>query len=133
MKLNPYLHFAGEAQEAMEFYQKVFNANVALLNRYGEAPFPSPEEYKDAILHARLEFGENILMLSDVMPGRKPEKGDHVTLAPGFETEDETRAVFEQLAAGGTIDMPLEHQFWGALYGQVTDKFNVEWMLNSNS
>jgi PhnB protein len=131
MKLNAYLHFTGQAAAALDFYQQVFDAKIGLINRYGEAPFPAPEEYKDHILHARLEFGDNILMLSDAMPGRQPVVGNNMTLALGFESEEETRAIFEKLAEGAQIEMPLEHQFWGALYGQLIDKFGISWMLNS--
>ena len=129
MKLIPYLNFAGNTEEALNYYQKVFNGTVHDLNRFGEM-FPSEANYKDKIMHARLEFGDNMLMFSDGMPGTPIDHGNGIYLSIGLNDEGQARAIFDQLGEGGRITMPLEVQFWGALFGQVMDKFGVSWMIN---
>ena len=128
MKLNPYLLFNGNSEEALNTYQKIFNGKIEMLSRFGEQAFG--EAYKDKIMHARLVWDDNIIMISDGMPDTPIKSGDNVDLCLGFTDEQQTHSIFEQLAEGGNIKMPLEKQFWGALYGQVTDKFGINWMLN---
>lgn len=129
MKLIPYLNFAGNTEEALNYYQKVFNGTIHDLNRFGDM-FPPETNYKDKIMHARLEFGENMLMFSDGMPGTPVDHGNGIYLSIGLNDEAQARSIFDQLSEGGRITMPLEVQFWGALFGQVMDKFGVSWMIN---
>ena len=129
MKLIPYLNFPGNTEEALNYYQKVFNGTVSDLNRFGEM-FPPEANYKDKIMHARLEFGDNMLMFSDGMPGQPVNHGNGIYLSIGLTDEAQARSIFEQLAEGGKVTMPLEKQFWGALFGQVTDSYGVSWMIN---
>ncbi len=129
MKLIPYLNFAGNTEEALNYYQKVFNGAVHDLNRFGDM-FPPETNYKDKIMHARLEFGGNMLMFSDGMPGTPVDHGNGIYLSIGLNDEARARSIFDQLGEGGKITMPLEVQFWGALFGQVMDKFGVSWMIN---
>lgn len=129
MKLIPYLNFAGNTEEALNFYQKVFSGTISDLNRFGEM-CPPESNYSDKIMHARLAFGENMLMFSDGMPGAPVDHGNGIHLSIMLNDEAEANSIFNQLAEGGNVTMPLAKQFWGAIYGQVTDKFGVSWMLN---
>lgn len=130
MKLIPYLIFQGNTEEVMNAYQKIFNGTLHDISRFGDGNFPLPEEQKSKIMHARLTFGDNMLMLSDCMPGATINHGDSIHLSIGLNDEAVARSVFDQLADGGKVEMPMEKQFWGALYGQVTDKFGTAWMIN---
>jgi PhnB protein len=69
-------------------------------------------------------------MFSDGMPGGIIDHGNGINLSLGMDDEAQARSVFDQLAEGGKITMPMEKQFWGALFGQVTDQFGVRWMIN---
>ena len=129
MKLIPYLNFAGNTEEALNYYQEVFNGTIHDLNRFGDM-FPPEANYKDKIMHARLEFGDNMLMFSDGMPGSPIDHGNGIYLSIGLNDEVQARSIFDQLGEGGRITMPLEIQFWGALFGQVMDKFGISWMIN---
>lgn len=129
MKVIPYLNFPGNTEEVLNHYQKIFNGTISDLNRFGEM-FPPEANYKDKIMHARLEFGENMLMFSDSMPGQPVDYGNGIYLSIGLTDEAQARSIFSQLAEGGNVTMPLEKQFWGALFGQVTDSFGVSWMIN---
>ncbi|MDP9081881.1 MAG: VOC family protein [Bacteroidota bacterium] len=129
MKLIPYLNFAGNTEDALNFYQKVFEGTVSDVNRFGEM-LPAEANYQDKIMHARLAFGDNMLMFSDGMPGQPVDHGNGIYLSIGLDDEAKARSIFDQLGEGGNITMPLEKQFWGALFGQVKDKYDVSWMIN---
>jgi PhnB protein len=131
MKLNPYLNFDGNAEEAVNFYKEALGAEVPMLTRFGESPMPSGDDEKNRIMHARIVFGDNIIMISDTMKGRSDfsTKGN-IQLSIGLDDEAKTHEIFNKLSAGGTVTMPLAKQFWGAIFGMFQDKFGVNWMLN---
>lgn len=130
MQLIPYLHFAGNCEAALDAYRQIFNGEIEQLNRYDSAPMPVPEDHKQKVLHARFRFGNNHFMACDVFPGQEVGDGNNVILSIGLADEAATREVFGQLADGGQVTMPLEKQFWGALFGQLTDRFGMRWMVN---
>ena len=70
MKLVPYLHFAGNAREALNFYKDALGGDIVQLGTYGESPMPGDEDYKDKVMHARFVFDGNMIMLSDVFKGQ---------------------------------------------------------------
>lgn len=130
--LVPYLHFAGDCEEALAHYVSCLGGRLEGVQRYGDADMGMeiPEEYRNKVLHARLSFGDNVLMASDVFPGQPLETGSRVQLVLELTDEATTQRIFADLSAGGEVTMPLERQFWGALYGKLTDRFGIAWMLN---
>ena len=131
MKLVPYLHFDGQAAEALDFYAAALDAKVDMVSRFREAPLDVPASHLDRVMHARLSFGDNGLMLCDAMPGEPPTPGRNVTLSLNFVGEEERgRLLFERLSDRGRVTMPLAQQFWGALFGMCTDRYGVQWMVN---
>jgi len=129
LTLIPYVHFNGNCEEALNTYKKVFNGSYEA-QRYGDAPMQVPDSHKQKILHARFQFGNNTIMTSDVFPGQQVSDSERVMLSVGLTDEAEARRIFEQLSEGGQVTMPLEKQFWGALFGQLTDRFGIRWMIN---
>jgi len=130
MRLTPYLHFAGNAEEALNFYAKALGGNIVVMQRYGDSPVPSDEDYKQKIMHARLDFEDNLLMISDVFKGQPVSTNGNIQLSVEMKDEARMEQVFNQLAEGGTVTMPLQDQFWGAKFGMLKDKFGVSWMFN---
>jgi PhnB protein len=130
MKLIPYLNFAGNTEEVMNTYAKIFEGNIHDVSRFGDTNPSMPDNQKNGIMHARLTFGDNVLMFSDGMPGKPITHGNGITLSIGLNDESQARSIFDQLAEGGFIMMPLEKQFWGALFGMVADKYGIQWMIN---
>ena len=131
MKLNPYIMFAGTAEEALNLYKEFLGAEVAGIQRFGEAPMPSPDDYKDKIMHSTLKFEDNIIMISDSMPGQQVSNAGNVHLSLDFEDLGKMERIFNKLAAGGKVTMPLNDTFWGAKFGMLTDKFGINWMFNA--
>jgi PhnB protein len=130
MKLIPYLNFQGNAWEAMSFYQKVFNGTLHDVSHFGDTNPNMPEDQKNGIMHGRLAFGDNLIMFSDSMHGHVVYFGNSVNLSIGLNDEAEAYSVFNQLADSGQITVPMAKQFWGAIFGMVTDKFGIHWMIN---
>lgn len=130
MKLFPYLNFRGNCEEALKFYKEALNGEIIQLGRYGESPMKSPEEFKDKIIHGRLQFGDALIMASDAMGERAVNTGDNISLSVDCDDDQQLEGVFSKMAAGGKITMPLQEQFWGAKFGMLTDKFGIHWMFN---
>ncbi len=129
MKLTPYLHFAGNAQEVIDFYKQALGGE-ATINRYGDSPMPVDEDYKDKIIHARYVFDGNMIMISDSFKGQLVSTKGNIQLSVEADNEEQLRSSFEKLSEGGKVTMPLEKQFWGAIFGMLEDKFGVRWMFN---
>lgn len=133
IELAPYIFFKGNAKEAFEFYKSVFGGELKTQS-LGEVPAEVAKEMKlnesrkDELMHARLDGGLVVLMGSDSQAA-----SDHtakVELSLSGTDEPKLREVFDKLASGGKITMPLDKPFWGGLFGMVQDKFGVDWMVN---
>lgn len=130
MKLTPYLHLAGNASEALDFYATVFGGEITMRTTYGDSPMPSEDDWKDKLMHARLVFGDNMIMLSDSFKGQAPLSTGNVQLSIEISDAAKIESTFNAIAEGGTITMPLQEQFWGAKFGMLLDKFGIAWMFN---
>jgi len=130
MKLVPYLHFGGNAREAINFYKEALQGEIVMLSTYGESPMPCDDDYKDKLVHARLIFDDNMIMISDSFKGQPVSTHGNIQLSVDVEDEKKLDQVFTKMAEGGMITMPLADQFWGAKFGMIVDKFGVSWMFN---
>ena len=130
MKLTPYLHFAGNAEEALNFYKQALGGEIISINRYGDSPMPTDDDYKDKIIHSRLQFDGNLIMISDTFKGNTVSTNGNIQLSIEMDNEESAHAVFEKMSGGGNVTMPLQTQFWGATFGMLQDKFGVSWMFN---
>jgi PhnB protein len=128
--INPYLHFRGNCREAMTFYHDCLGGELTM-QTVGESPMAGqmPSEAHEQIMHALLAKDSLMLMGSDMMQ-EAPSHGNTVSLMLYCSSEDEIRRYFSKLSAGGTVNFQLAEQFWGAIYGEVTDKFGMRWLLN---
>lgn len=133
--INPYLVTNGDGQEAVKFYEHALDAKVVSLQTFGDMPenpeFPIPAEAKDRVLHAHLKIGNTDLMISDTFPGQPQQGGSQVTIAIHIQNAEKSQEVFEKLQDGGQVIMPLQETFWSPSYGQVKDKFGVEWQVST--
>ncbi|MEP6791525.1 MAG: VOC family protein [Ramlibacter sp.] len=136
MKVEPYLFLNGRADEAIEFYKKALDAKVNMLMRFKDSPEkPSAEMCMggvlppaESVMHSSLSIGDTQLMISDGMPGSKPEfKGFSLSL--GFTDEATAKKTFAALSEGGQVQMPLAKTFYSPCFGMVADKFGVGWMV----
>jgi PhnB protein len=134
MRIEPYLFFPGNCQEALAFYQSVFGGEVVYAMRYGEAPpghHPTPPEMNGKIMHATFVSGGVTMMAADSMNQKPGTEAERVALSVGLADADEGRRIFDALAEGATILAAYEKQFWGATFGMLTDRFGIDWMINA--
>jgi PhnB protein len=129
--INTYLTFPGNCRTAMEFYQSCLGGELTF-QTIGETPLAAqmPKEMQDRILHATLANGELILMGSDMVPDGGLRRGNAVSLSLNCKSEEEIRSCYQRLAEGGNAEHPIEETFWGALFGDLTDKFGNHWILH---
>jgi len=131
--INITLIFNGKTEAAFNFYKSVFGGEFINFQRMKDMPNAQamPEEEAEKILHVALPVGSSALMGMDMPTFRgavTEGKNFMVTLDTG--SDEETEKVFNGLSEGGTVTMPLGHQFWGAYFGMVTDQFGIQWMLS---
>jgi PhnB protein len=135
-KLHSYLNFAGNAEEAFNFYQSVFGGEFSSLVRFKDLPGEGvnlPKEDGDKIMHIGLPIGNGeVLMASDTLPslGQELVQGNNIYVSVHPETREEADRLFNGLSNGGDIEMPIADQVWGDYYGSFKDKFGVMWMVN---
>ena len=128
-RLNPYVSFRDNAREALEFYKDVFGGNLSIntFGEYGDSDAPEANN----VMHGQLETDRGFtLMASDTPPGMDFNPGSNITISLSGDDEQELRGYWEKLSEGANVTMPLEKQMWGDVYGQCTDKFGVQWMVD---
>ena len=136
MRLHPYLNFAGNAEEAFEFYRSVFGGEFSAVVRFKDFPMEGveiPEKDGDKMMHISLPIGEeSILMASDVLQPLGPElvQGNNVYVMVSPDTKEEADQIFTGLSQGADIEMPIADQAWGDYFGSLKDKFGVRWMVD---
>lgn len=130
--LNPYLSFQGNAREVMEFYQNVFGGSLDMMT-FKDFNMSQDPSQDNLIMHAFLR-GENgpVIMGADTPSGMPYDPGNHVSLSLSGEDEAELRGYWEKLADGATIMQPLQQASWGDIFGMLTDKYGIQWMVNIN-
>lgn len=126
ISLNPYIFFKGNCREAMEFYKDVFGGEL-ILQTYGEVKM-GEEDQKDLIMHATLANESMSLMGSDTE--KASDKAAKISLSIGGSDEAALRTIFDKLSDGGDVFSELKKEFWGDIFGTVTDKYGIEWMVN---
>jgi PhnB protein len=138
-KLHTYLNFAGNAQEAFDFYRSVFGGEFSSVVRFRDLPMEGvtiPEEDQSKIMHIGLPVGkDDILMASDTLRslGQELVQGNNAYVSVNPESKEEADRIFSALSEGAEIEMPIADQVWGDYYGALKDKFGVMWMVNYSS
>lgn len=136
-KINPYLIFVGNCEEAFNYYKKVFGGDFTSFNRFGEMPpregVNLSGEQKNMVMHVSLPIGgDSVLMGSDDGGALSPNTivGNNFSLMVNADTREQADRLFSQLSLDGEIIMPLENTFWGSYFGQCTDRFGIGWMIS---
>ena len=131
-QLDTYLFFDGTCAEAMRFYEKALGGKIEMMMTQAEAP-PSagvPPGSPDRILHASLKLGDRILMASDSMPGEQDHGMHGFALSLSYPTPAEGKKIFDALAVGGKVTMPMGPTFWVESFGMAVDRFGTAWMVS---
>jgi PhnB protein len=127
--MTPYLAFPGTCEEAFTAYASLFGGKIESLNRYEGSPIEGqvPADFKRKIMHAAMSSPLGTLMGSD-REHALPD-GSRISISITPKAED-SRRIFEALATGGTVGMPLQDVFWGGKFGMVTDRYGIDWFVS---
>ena len=132
-KLNTYLNFAGNTEEAFNFYKSVFGGEFSSVVRFKDMPMEGQKlskEDENKIMHIGLPVGQDMLMATDALEstGFKVVQGNNSYIMIQVDSKAEADRIFNALSAGGSIEMAIADQPWGDYYGSFKDKFGVLWM-----
>jgi PhnB protein len=129
MKLNTYVNFDGKCEEAFKFYEKHLGAKIMGMFRWSQmtdAEKHTQPGFENAILHGRIALGETVLMAADV-PGAQPMRSAYLSLS--VASSEEAEQIYAALAEGGEVFMKMGETFFAYRFGQLRDKFGVNWMI----
>lgn len=128
MKMTTYVNFAGKCAEAFRYYETHLGANVGMMMTHGQAPEQShvKPEWKDAVLHARITIGGSELWAADI-PNAEPMRSAYLTL--NTDSDGEAERIFSALSDGGQVFMPIQETFFASRFGQLRDRFGINWMV----
>ena len=136
-RVNTYLNFQGQAEEAFAYYAKIFGTEVTALTRYSDMPAMGPGELpageRDLVLHAELPItGGHLLMATDMLRsmGQETRIGNNTTLCIDVDSKEEADHLYGGLADGGSEASPMADMPWGAYWGVTLDRYGIRWMIN---
>jgi PhnB protein len=131
MNLNPYVQFGGRCAQAFDYYRQHLDATDVVLMPFRGSPAEEmvPPEWRDKAMHGSLSIGAAVLMGSDGMPGQPLQAMQGCALALSTDTPDDAERIFNALAQGGQVTMPIAPSFFAARFGMLTDQFGVAWMV----
>jgi PhnB protein len=136
-KVNVYLNFPGNTEEAFNFYKSVFGGEFTAFMRFKDVPgLPGKEQLSEkdlnCLMHVALPVGNDILMATDALEsmGQKLTAGNNSSLSLHPDSKKEADRLYAALSAGGQATMPMADMFWGDYWGCLTDQFGIQWMVN---
>lgn len=126
MKLDIYVNYPGHCEKAFRFYEKHLGGKIIMMMNHQSGAANIPADWKNAILHARIEIGEAVLMGADI-PNAEPMRSAYLTLR--VETPEEAERLYDLLSKDGEIFMKMEQTFFASRFAMFRDKFGTSWML----
>ena len=128
MKMYTYVNFSGKCAEAFRFYEKHLGGKIGMMMTHGQAPDQSKvsPEMKNAVLHARISVGGTELMGADI-PSAEPMRSAYLSL--GVDSDAEAERIFAALSDGGQVFMPMAETFFATRFGQLRDRYGINWMV----
>jgi PhnB protein len=128
MKLDIYLNYPGNCEQAFRFYEQHLGGRITMMMRHDQQPNQAnvPADWKKAILHARIEIGTTVLMGADI-PSAEPMRSAYLTLS--VDSDAEAERLYALLSDGGQIFMKMEETFFASRFAMLRDRFGTSWML----
>jgi PhnB protein len=131
MQIHSYLTFNGNCREAMTFYRDCLGGELSF-QTIGDSPLANgmPQKMKNTILHASLTLGPLVLLASDMVGANGLSRGNAVSLMLNCNSKEELMRCYDRLSQGGEKTHPVEKTFFGALLGDLIDKYGNQWLLH---
>ncbi len=132
MQVNPYLYFGGQCEEAFRFYEKVLGGKIAAMIPHQGSPAEGhvPPEWASKIMHARLTFGENGVLMASDAPPEHFEKPQGFSVNLSVKDPAEADRLYNELSVGGKVSMPIQKTFWATRFAMFSDRYGIPWMIN---
>ncbi|HEY7993356.1 MAG TPA: VOC family protein [Candidatus Eremiobacteraceae bacterium] len=130
MAINPYIHFNGNAEEALGHYRDALGGDLQIL-RFAGSPAEecAPEGWGQKVLHGALQTKVGLILASDASKDLVSNPGDNIEVAVQVESEDEAERIFAKLASGGVVTQPLTKTFFSPKFGMLVDRFGIKWIV----
>lgn len=130
-KIEPYLHFGGNCEEVMNFYKSIFGGELEI-SRFSDfaGPDQAPQDKPEGVMHSTLKSDSMSFMASDGMSDKSQIVGDNISMSIAGDDEAQLTGFFNGLSEGGKVTLPLAKQMWGDIFGMLTDKYGIHWMVN---
>ncbi|HMK05706.1 MAG TPA: VOC family protein [Ferruginibacter sp.] len=137
-KVNAYLTFNGNCEEAFNFYKSVFGGEFPYLGRFKDMPPQEgakavPPEHGERIMHVSLPVSKETMLMGSDTGGEWSagfKAGNNFSISISADSKEEADKIFNGLSAGGTVTMPMASTFWGDYFGMFNDKFGISWMMS---
>jgi PhnB protein len=128
MNMHTYVNFAGRCAEAFAYYEQHLGGKTTMMMTHGQSPDQSRVDpnWKDAVLHARMSIGGTELMAADI-PTAEPMRSAYLSLS--VDSDADAERIFSALADGGQVFMPMRETFFASRFGQLRDRFGINWMI----
>jgi PhnB protein len=128
MKTNTYVNFDGNCTQAFQYYEKHLGAKIGMMMTHAQSPGPSrvPSAWKDAVVHGRITVADAELWGADI-PNAEPMRSAYLTLR--MDSDSEAERAFSALSDGGQVLTPMRDEFFASRFGQVRDRFGINWMI----
>ena len=130
MKVQAYLAFGGNCQEALNFYANCFKANIKNRQTYADKKIDVPSAFRDRLQHAELHGDGVNFMAYDAAPDTPLTHGTKQHMSIDVKDKKEAEALFNKLSSGGRVHHELKEREWDALYARFTDRYGINWMIN---
>ena len=135
IKVNPWINFNGNAEEAFTFYKSVFGGEFSKVVRFKDIAsdeFPVAEKEENKIMHIALPIGTGAMLIANDVPevlGRVNEHENRSKILVGTESKEEADRLFTGLSAGGEVEGSMGGSPWGSYAGMFRDKYGIEWII----
>ena len=125
--LDIYVNYRGTCEQAFHYYEQHLGGKITGLVRHGDQPNPQlPPDWKDKVLHGRIEIAGAVLMGADI-PNAEPMRSAYLSLT--VDTQDEAERIYALLTDGGEIFMKMEQTPVANRFAMRRDRFGTSWML----
>ncbi len=129
MKIQAYLAFNGNCQEALDFYSQLFNADIQNRQTYQNQKIDVPNSYRDKLQHAELKGNGVQFMAYDASPDTPINHGNQIHMSIDVQNKDEAETLFKELSKSGMVHHNFREREWG-YFGRCSDQFGINWMIN---
>jgi PhnB protein len=137
-KINPWINFNGNAEDAFNFYRSVFGGEFGKVLRFKDMAGPEftvSDVDANKIMQIVLPIGVSNMLIGNDVPefmGKVSENENRSKIQIDTESKEEAEKIFIGLSAGGSVEVPMGESAWGTYFGMFRDIYGIEWIIECN-